>query len=58
MGEGCVLRCVWVVVIVTCDIVNAIHLFKCHQCGTMLAREKQQVTFVVDMVLQYHMHDI
>ncbi len=43
------MRCgVWVVVVVTCVVVNAIHLPQCHQCGTMLAREKQQVTFVVD----------
>jgi hypothetical protein len=31
---------VWVVVIVTCVVFNAIHLPQCHQCGTVLAREK------------------
>jgi hypothetical protein len=33
-----VVRCgVWVIVIATCVVVNAIHLSQCHQCGTMLA---------------------
>jgi hypothetical protein len=36
-----VVRCgVWGVDVVTCVIVNPIHLPQCHQCGTVLAREK------------------
>ncbi len=40
---------VWVIVNVTCVVVNTIHLPQCHRCYTVLAgKEKQQVTFVVD----------
>jgi hypothetical protein len=44
-----VVRCgVWVIVVITCVVVSAIHLPQCHRYGTMLAREKQQVAFGVD----------